>query len=188
MSKADEKKELIALGKTDASRPLVIGRYVKDPLVMSDGSCDFSWRQYRFALVYQKTLDLTMACEASGMRRESAIYFLKKPQVKAWLDDRTQMDNVKKKWTLEGRWFAEVDKQYQKEFVPKHRVQILGMVKDFIPEASEKKQLTPTEVKISIAPETVMAIREREKAMEAELIKPTDSEPRGNSESRKNLT
>lgn len=138
---------------------------------MTDGHCDFSWRQYRFALVYQKTLDVTLACEASGLKRESAIYFLKKPQVKAWLADRTQMQHAKQNWSLEGRWFAECEKLYQKDDgVPKHKLQILQMVKDFIPEADKKQSSTNQEIRITIAPETVMAIREREKAMEAELV------------------
>lgn len=178
-------KELISLGRTDASKPAVIGRWVLDPFVLSEGSCRFSWRQYRFANAYRQTLDLDSACNAGQMTHEQGLRFLRRKDVDAWMNDRLQMQATKRSWNSEERWWVEFDKLYRQEKVPRHRTELLREAGDRIaPKHKASDMEAASKVVINVSPETVMAIREREKAMQAELVKPNDTLERGTSESR----
>lgn len=167
-----EKKEMaVAIGKTDASTPAVVGRYVVDPLVMSDGVCMFSWRQYRFANHYRKSLDLDAACADSGMKKDAALRFLQKPDVKAWMGDRMQMQEIKRTWSAEGRWWAEGDRMYRGKDVPKHKLFIWDKF-------GERLEIKPGQgnagnkdmVQINISADVISSIRERERSVEAEIV------------------
>lgn len=169
----EQKAELKALGKTDASQPAVVGRYVIDPLVMSDGEVKFSWRQYRFANLYRKSLDLDAACAESGMTKDSALRFLRRPDVDRWMGDRQLMANAKRRWSAEGRWEAEGEKMAAQEVVPKHRIEIWKEFGErYAPKPSRgvDNNLTTNRISINIAPEAIAAFREREKAVEAEIV------------------
>lgn len=171
MSKELEKKALVAKGRTDASVPAVIGRYVIDPLVMSDATCTFSWRQYRFANMYRKTLDLEASCAESGMLRDAAIRFLRKPQVRAWLDDRAKMQETKQTWSAEGRWWFEGEKMYRAEKVPKHRTEIWREFGDRLEvKPGRIGELTKDSVQINISADVISSIKERERSVEAEIV------------------
>lgn len=170
MKRFEQKKELVILGKTDASVPAVTGRYVIDPLVLSQGEAKFSWRQYRFANCYRKTLDLETACAEAGMPRESALRFLRRPDIQRWMEDRLLMQQTKRAWNAEGRWWAEGDRLYQQEKVPKHKVEVWKEFGDRLdPKPAKTGDLTKESVQINIAADVISAMREREKAVEAEI-------------------
>lgn len=166
-----KKQELQALGKTDASFPAVTGRWVRDALVMSDGEVKFSWRQYRFANLYRQTLDLDAACAESGMLRESALRFLRRRDIQAWLADRAKMSDTKRSWSAEGRWWSEGDRMFHVEQgVPKHKLEIWREFGDRLEtKPGRSSDLVSGTVQINIAPEVISSIREREKAIEAEI-------------------
>lgn len=171
MSQGLDKKALVAKGRTDASVPAVVGRYVIDPLVMSDGTCTFSWRQYRFANTYRRTLDLEAACAESGLMRDAAIRFLRKPDVKAWLDDRAKMQETKQSWSAEGRWWFEGEKMYKQEKVAKHKTEIWREFGDRLEvKPGRLGDITKDAVQINISADVISSIRERERSVEAEIV------------------
>lgn len=155
------------MGRTDASAPAVIGRYVLDPFVLSEGHCRFSWRQYRFANSYRKSLDLLSACEESGLTREQAIRFLRRPEVRQWMDDRLQMQETKRSWSAEGRWWTEGDRMFRQEAVPKHRLHIWHEFGERLEVKPSKNSEPPgTPITINISDAQVKAYQEREKTFD----------------------
>lgn len=167
---AEKKQELKVLGKTDASTPAVTARWVKDPLVMSDGEVTFSWRQYRFANTYRKTLDLDKSCQESQMPRESALRFLRRPDIQTWLQDRAQMQDTKRTWSAEGRWWAEGDRMFHVEQVAKHKLEIWREFGDRLEtKPGRLADLTKESVQINISADVISSIRERERHVETEI-------------------
>lgn len=174
--KAMIKQELKSLGRTDASIPAITGRWVKDALVMSDGEVKFSWRQYRFANIFRRTLDLDKAAEESGMARDSALRFLRRPDIQRWLDDRAKMQDTKRTWNAEGRWWAEGDRMFQMEKMPKHKLEIWREFGDRLEvKPGRNIDMVRDAVQINISADVISSIRERERAVEAEIINKSGS-------------
>lgn len=104
-------KELIThLGKTDATRALVIGNSVYDPLLFSRRLIHFSRRQYLFLNEYRLGIPLNEAASKAGMTVAHAERFLKRPKIRAWLEDRAKKDYIRNEWSEPGKWWEMGDK------------------------------------------------------------------------------
>lgn len=102
----ESKDELIALGKTDATRPLVVGNDVYDPLTFQPEIVRFSRKQYVFLNAYRMGVPLPEAALKAGMTPEAVERFLDKPDTIAWLQDRALQHHIKTEWEEPDKWWT----------------------------------------------------------------------------------
>lgn len=98
------------LGKTDASKALVVGSSVYDPLIFSRRLICFSRRQYLFLNVYRLGTPLAEAAAKAEMTVEQAERFLKRPKTRAWMEDRAKKDYIRNEWAESAKWWEMGDK------------------------------------------------------------------------------
>lgn len=101
-----DNKELLALGRTDATTPLVVGNSIYDPLTFAPDIVRFSRKQYHFLNAYKLGVPLSEAAVRADMTVEQAERFLSKSQTIAWLKDRSLMHHIKTEWEEPGKWWA----------------------------------------------------------------------------------
>lgn len=93
------------LGKTDATRALVVGSSVYDPLIFSRRLVHFSRRQYLFLNAYRVGVPLADAAVKADLTTEQADRFLKRPMTRAWLEDRAKKDYIRQEWNESNKWW-----------------------------------------------------------------------------------
>ncbi len=98
------------MGTTDATKALVVGNSVYDPLVFSRRLVHFSRRQYLFLNSYRLGVPLAEAASKADMTVEQAERFLKRPMTRAWLDDRAKKDYIRNEWHESNKWWEMGDK------------------------------------------------------------------------------
>lgn len=105
-----DKALIESLGKTDATRALVLGSSVYDPLIFSRRLVCFSRRQYLFLNNYRLGVPLAEAAAKSELTTEQAERFLKRPKTRAWLEDRAKKDYIRNEWAESAKWWEMGDK------------------------------------------------------------------------------
>lgn len=99
------RKAIEGLGNTDATRALVMGNSVYDPLLFSRQLVCFSRRQYLFLNAYRLGVPLHEAAAKAGMDVAKAERFLKRPNTRKWIADRAQKDYIRNEWHESNKWW-----------------------------------------------------------------------------------
>jgi hypothetical protein len=168
------------IGDTDASRITVAGSRVFDPLVFPQTNSktgteiayvNWSRRQYLFAQSYRKSHDVEASAKEAGITVEAANRFLDKEDVKAWMTDKRMKEAVREKWEAPEEWYAEGQKLYEQEMVPKHRLEIWKEFGDRAavkPSRNEPGNNQP-KLEIHIDAAAVQRCLDKQKAIDAEI-------------------
>ncbi len=109
----------------DGVQGVYIAGRVYDPLLFAPGQVKFTARQYVFLQSYRLGVPLEDAATKADMSTEAAERFLAKDDTRRWLEDRALKDHIKNEWDEPGKVYAEADRLFNADEVPKHKVDIL---------------------------------------------------------------
>jgi hypothetical protein len=169
-----DRQEIMALGKTDATRALVVGNSVYDPLVFSRRLVCFSRRQYLFLNAYRLGTTLAEAAAKADMTMEQAERFLRRPMTRAWMEDRAKKDYIRNEWHESNKWWEMGNDvlEGKKHLAKDQQVVYLEFGKRVCPEskASPDSSKGPT-INFNFGPEAVQEAFRRQASIEAELDK-----------------
>lgn len=173
----EEVKELVK--SEDGIRGIVIGNQVYDPLQFSPEIVQFSSKQYKFLHAYRLGVSIQDAASKCGMSEESAERFLNKESTIKWLQDRALKDHIKMEWEEPGKWYQEMNRLYNEDLVPKHKIEILKEFGDRVcPKVSRNADAQArTTIEIVIDPGAIERSKTRRQTIEAEIIK-SNEDPR----------
>lgn len=161
------------LNAEDGVKGGLVGNRVYDPLLFAPEVIQFTARQYLFLQAYRLGVPIEDAAAKAGMSPESADRFLDKDATKRWLADRATKDHIKNEWDEPGKVYAEADKLYNTDEVPKHKVDILKEFWDRVvpkPSRNGDKAGTPNVV-INISGEAVKEAFIRKNAIDADIVR-----------------
>lgn len=157
------------LGRTEATKPTVIAGHVYDPLLFSRRLVHFSARQYLFLNAYRLGVSFEEAANKAGFPAQSAERFLRRKDVRAWLEDRARQDYIKNEWSEPSRWWKEGDRVWNGDKdVSREQLEVW---KEFGRRIQPPKEgsLSPSTININVHPHKVAQAFEREKAIEAKV-------------------
>jgi hypothetical protein len=161
-----------AVGRTDATKALVIGNRVYDPLLFSRQVVRFSRRQYLFLNAYRLGTTLEDAAYQSGMTPEQAERFLKRPMTRSWMQDRAQKDHIRSEWHESNKWWEMGDQVLngQKHLSKDQQVVYLEFGKRVCPEVKVVREgdAGPT-INFNFGPEAVKEAIARQAVIDAEV-------------------
>ncbi len=167
-----DRETIVALGKTDATRALVVGNSVYDPLVFSRRLVTFSRRQYLFLNAYRLGVALAEAAAKAEMTPEQAERFLKRPMTRAWMEDRAKKDYIRNEWHESNKWWEMGNEvlEGKKHLAKDQQVVYLEFGKRVCPEAKASGENTKgATINFNFGPEAVQEAFKRQAAIEAEL-------------------
>lgn len=165
-----DSKALEALGKTDATAPLVVGSDVYDPLTYAGRVVRFSRKQYQFLNHYRLGVSLKEAAGKAALTLEQVNHFLDKPDTKAWLEDRALMDHIKKEWEEPAKWWKEGNDVWEgRKEANKGQMLVWQEFGQRICPKKSGEGAGGTSITININPEAVRNAFLRQDAIEGEL-------------------
>lgn len=167
-------RELINdLGKTDATRALVVGNSVYDPLLFSRRLVRFSRRQYLFLNSYRLGVSLAEAAVKADMTVDQAERFLRRPQTRAWMEDRAKKDYIRTEWHESNKWWEMGHEvlEGKRHLSKDQQVVYLEFGKRVCPETKAIQDSRPN-IQINIDPGAVQEAFRRQNAIDAEISKP----------------
>lgn len=167
-----ERDLIVRLGKTDATRALVLGNSVYDPLLFSRRLVCFSRRQYLFLNAYRLGVSVAEAALKAEMNVEQAERFLKRRNTRAWLEDRAKKDYIRNEWHESNKWWEMGNDVLdgKRHLSKDQQVVYLEFGKRVCPEAKENHDSAKgTTINFNFGPEAVQEAFRRQKAIETEL-------------------
>lgn len=168
-------KEMIeSLGNTDATRALVVGNSVYDPLVFQPTLVRFTRKQYVFLNAYRLGVPVVEACAKADMTLDQADYFLSKPDTIAWLQDRALKDHIRNEWQEPGKWWAMGDEvlEGKRHLSKDQQVVYMAFGERVCPKSKESAETSKGNIiNFNFGPEAVQEAFRRQNAIEAELDK-----------------
>lgn len=167
-------RELINdLGKTDATRALVVGNSVYDALLFSRRLVRFSRRQYLFLNSYRLGVSLAEAAVKADMTIDQAERFLRRPQTRAWMEDRAKKDYIRTEWHESNKWWEMGHEvlEGKRHLSKDQQVVYLEFGKRVCPEVKSIQDARPN-IQINIDPGAVQEAFRRQNAIDAEISKP----------------
>lgn len=158
------------LSRTDASRGLVLGNDVYDPLIFQPKLIKFTRRQYLFLNHYKLGMSLGEAALKADMTADQADRFLGKPATVEWLRDRALKDHIRNEWAEPGKWWEMGDKVLngEKHLSKDQQVVFMAFGDRVCPKARESGG-SQTKIEINIDPKAVQDAFSRQNAIEAEI-------------------
>lgn len=169
-----DRKEIQALGRTDATRALVVGNSVYDPLLFSRQLVRFSRRQYLFLNAYRLGVALQDAANKAGMTVEQAERFLKRPMTRQWMEDRAKKDYIRNEWHESNKWWEMGHEVLEgtRHLAKDQQVVYLEFGKRVCPEIKQSSEANkgPT-INFNFGPEAIKEALSRQEHIEAELEK-----------------
>lgn len=159
---------------SDATKALVIGSSVYDPLLFSRKLIRFSRRQYLFLNAYRLGVPLSEAAQKAGLSTHQAEWFLNRSSTKAWMADRAQKDHIRHEWHESSKWW-EVGNDVlegRKHLSKDQQVVYLEFGKRVCPEIKSSPEINkgPT-INFNFGAEAVKEAFIRQNAIDAELSK-----------------
>jgi hypothetical protein len=167
----NETQQARELVKTeDATRAIVVGNRVYDPLVFAPTVVQFSTKQYIFLRHYRLGVPLEVAAEKADMTPESAERFLEKESTRKWLEDRAAKDYIKNEWNESAKWWQMGDDvlEGKRELTKGQQVVFKEFGDRVVPKKSEGSPGT-TKIEINIDPKAVRDAFVRQEAIEGEI-------------------
>lgn len=166
-------KEILALGNTDATKAVVVGGSVYDPLLFSRQLIRFSRRQYLFLNAYRCGVSVADAARKSEMSVQQAEWFLKRPNTKKWLADRAQKDYIRNEWHESNKWWEMGNEclEGKRHLSKDQQVVYLEFGKRVCPEIKQVEKSTGPTINFNFGPEAVQEAFRRQQAIETELEK-----------------
>ncbi len=163
-----------ALGKTDATRALVVGNSVYDPLLFSRQLVRFSRRQYLFLNAYRLGVPLAEASAKAEMTVDQAERFLKRPMTRAWMEDRARKDYIRNEWHESHKWWEMGEKVLngERRLSKDQQVVYLEFGKRVCPESKSAPDAKGPTVNFTFSAEAVQEAFRRQAAIETEIEKP----------------
>lgn len=162
-----------ALVEENESKPLMVAGRVYEALAFSPEIVPFTNAQYRFLHAYRLGVPIEEAALKSNLSTDQVERFLAKPKTIAWLQDRAMKDHIKMEWSEPGKWYSEMNRLYEADDVPKHKIDILKEFGDRVcPKASRNAESSgTTRIEITIDPGALEKSKARRQSIEAEIVK-----------------
>ena len=159
------------LGKTDATRALVVGNSVYDPLLFSRRLVCFSRRQYLFLNAYRVGVSLAEAAAKSEMTTEQAERFLKRPMTRAWMEDRAKKDYIRTEWNESNKWWEMGNDvlEGKRHLAKDQQVVYLEFGKRVCPESKSAPEGKGTTINFNFSANAVKEAFKRQASIEAEI-------------------
>lgn len=167
-------KTLQAMGTTDATRALVLGNSVYDPLLFSRQLIRFSRRQYLFLNSYKLGVSVADAANKAGLTVEQAESFLARKNTRAWLADRAKKDYILTEWHESNKWWELGDDvlEGKRHLSKDQQVVYLEFGKRVCPESKSNPEANkgPT-IHFNFGADAVKEAFKRQESIDAELSK-----------------
>lgn len=167
-------KAIQAIGTTDATRALVLGNSVYDPLLFSRAIVRFSRRQYLFLNSYKLGVPLQEAAAKAGYTVVQAERFLARKNTRAWLADRAQKDHIRNEWHESNKWWEMGDDvlEGKRHLSKDQQVVYLEFGKRVCPESKSNPEVNkgPT-IHFNFGADAVKEAFKRQESIDAELSK-----------------
>lgn len=161
------------MGTTDATRALVIGNSVYDPLLFSRRLVRFSRRQYLFLNAYRLGVSLAEAASKAGMTIEQAERFLKRPMTRSWMEDRAKKDYIRNEWHESNKWWQMGNEclEGKRRLSKDQQVVYLEFGKRVCPEVKQASENKGPTINFNFSPESVKEAFRRQESIDAEIAK-----------------
>lgn len=118
-------------------------------------------------------LSILEAATKSELTESQALYFLKKPEVQAWLRNKAEEEAVLRDWTP-GKWFDWGQKVLDTPEgieIPKSKIEVWREFGDrCVPKPSRNGEQTGPKVEININLEAARAALKRQDSIEAQIV------------------
>lgn len=163
------------LGKTDATRALVVGNSVYDPLLFSRRLIRFSRRQYLFLNAYRLGVPLAEAAIKADLTTDQAESFLARKKTQEWLADRAMKDHVRNEWAEGGKWWEMGNEclEGKRHLSKDQQVVFMAFGERVCPKPREtgSDSNSKTVINFNFGPEAVQEAFRRQAAIETETVK-----------------
>lgn len=171
----DLNEEVRSLVKSeDGIRGALIHNRVYDPLLFSEGVVQFTAKQYVFLRAYRLGVPIEEACLKADMTVDQADRFLSKPMTLAWLRDRAIKDHIKNEWSEPGKWWEEGNKVWEGQVQPtRAQLKVWEEFGSRVCPVSRETVHSQPKIEINIDPNAVQKAMERQKAIDATIVKET---------------
>lgn len=165
-------EDIRALGTTDATKALVVGNSVYDPLLFSRRIVRFSRRQYLFLNAYRLGVPLQEAASKAGMKVVEAERFLKRPSTRHWMEDRARKDYIRNEWHESNKWWEMGNEclEGKRHLSKDQQVVYLEFGKRVCPEIKSHPESSkgPT-INFNFGPEAIQEAFRRQNAIDAQI-------------------
>lgn len=163
-------QEIVALGKTETSRPLVAGNDVFEKDVATNRLFRFSRKRYIFLNLLHDGLSLEEAAAKAGLDQGSALKFREGSEASEFLEMRELREIVAREAKDPDRWWT-LGYMAMEGKKPMNKIQC-EIYKEHgkrIQPCSDAQQ-PAMKVEIHVSPEALERSRERRKAVETQIV------------------
>lgn len=163
---------LLDLGKEDATRALVVGDSVYDPLLFSRRLVRFSRRQYLFLHAYRLGVPLAEAAAKAGLTVKKVDWFLARPKTRQWLEDRAMKDHIRQEWQEPGKWWELGDEVLsgKRRLSKDQQVVFMAFGERCCPKPKEIQETSKTTINLNFSAEAVQEALQRQESIETGLV------------------
>lgn len=163
-------KEVVALGKTETSKPLVVGNDVFEKDLATNRLFRFSRKRYIFLNLLHDGLSLEEAAVKSGLDQEAALKFREGPEAAQYLEMRELREIVAREAKDPDRWWT-MGYLAMEGKVPMNKIQC-EIYKEHgkrVQPCSDAQQ-PAMKIEIHVSPEALERSKERRKAVETQIV------------------
>lgn len=162
--------QIIALGKTDESRPLVVGQDVFEKDLATNHLYRFSRKRYIFLNLLHDDIPLEEAALKSGIDVETALRFRDSSEACAYLEMRELREVVAREAKDQDKWWVDgYMAENGKKSMNKVQAEIWKERGKRIQPCSEANQ-PEMKVEIHISPDALERSKERRKSVETQIV------------------
>lgn len=163
-------KDIVKLGKTEDSRPLVVGNDVFEKDLATSRLFRFSRKRYIFLNLLHDGLTLDEASLKAGLTPETALKFRESAEAAEYLEMRELREVVAREAKDADRWWAMGYAAMEgKKAMNKIQCEIYKEHGKRIQPCSEASA-PPSKIEIHISPEAIERSKERRQSIDAQIV------------------
>lgn len=165
-----ETKDIIRLGKTEDSRPVVVGPDVFEKDLSTNRLFRFSRQRYIFLNLLHDGVPLEEAALKSGVNPETAESFRSSPEAAEYLEMRELREIVAREAKDPDRWWADGFMVTDgKKAMNKIQCEVWKERGKRVQPCSDS-QAGPARIEIHISPDAIERSKERRKSVETQIV------------------
>lgn len=167
----ESNREIVAAGKTDQSKPLIVGNRVFDKLLTTEDITAFTRRKYHLLQLLRRGVPIEEAAQKSDVPLDEAVTFQESPKAQEYLRDRELAAILAEEAQDSDRWWLRVEAVLSGQMqLNKGQTETLKEAGKRVAPISESHGSGPTKIEIHIDPEALERYRAKRKAIDAQVI------------------
>lgn len=167
----ESNREIVAAGKTDQSKPLIVGNRVFDKLLTTEDITAFTRRKYHLLQLLRRGIPIEEAAQKSDVPVDEAITFRDSPKAQEYLRDRELAAILAEEAQDPDRWWVRAEAVLSGEMqLSKGQTEVFKETGKRAVPLAESHGIGQTKIEIHIDPEAIERYREKRKAIDAQVI------------------